>query len=91
MLVILQEAIRRGLRDPVAQLKEMRFDGRTLALVHGKHALLAAVVRGEATPRRLRRAESILREFEAANGAALRDWNGDLAGLAGIEAALAGV
>lgn len=91
MLVILQHAIRRGLRDPGAVLQEVHFDGRTLALVHGRHSLMAAVIRGSPAPRQVRRFEAALRVFETANRRALRSWDGDPAHLRGIEATLARV
>jgi len=91
MLVIIQHAMRRGLRDPSATLQEIHFDGRTLYLVHGRNALIAAVASGESRPRLKRRLASALRQFERANGQTLQRWNGELSGLHGLDRVLARV
>lgn len=88
MLIVVQQAIRRGLADPSAVLEEVRFRNRVLSLVHGDEALVATVSRSPAGGIQ-RRAAAALRDFESRNAGALRRWSGAPADLAGIQRVIA--
>jgi len=88
MLIVVQQAIRRGLADPSAVLEEVRFRNRVLSLVHGDEALVATVSRSPAGGIQ-RRAAAALRDFESRNAGALRRWSGDPADLAGVQRVIA--
>jgi len=91
MLVVVQQSIKRGLADPAAVLQEMRFNGKTLVLVHGANTLVAAVTDGAPRLWLRHRLRTVVAGFERANPLDLTRWNGDLGRLEGVDRALAGL
>jgi uncharacterized repeat protein (TIGR01451 family) len=81
MLIVLQEFVRDSVSEPRDSLEEVRFGDRRVLMARGRHAVIAALVRGKrlnGLPARLQRAVA---QFEEVHGEALADWNGDIANL----------
>jgi hypothetical protein len=76
MFLVVQEFVRDTFLDRAGVLDEIRFGGRRILMVRGRHTILAAVVRGNRAnglPRRLRRT---LATFEGTFARQLAGWGG---------------
>lgn len=69
-------------------LQEIRFRGGSITFVTGSNATLAAVNARGNRDRFAHRAKGFLREFEAANGEALANFDGIAGPLRGVESLL---
>lgn len=77
MLIVLQEFVRDSFREPHGTLEHLRFGPKQVVMSRGKHAVLAAVVRGRYLNGLPARLDESLAAFEASYSGVLAKWNGN--------------
>ncbi len=78
MLIVLQEFVRDSLPELRGTLEEVRFGDRRVLMARGRHSVIAAIVTGKRLNGLPGRLGVAVAGFEAANGAGLVRWDGDL-------------
>ncbi len=85
MIVAVQNFVRESFRFRAGDLEEMKFGPHKILLVHGHHAILAAVVSGS----RIDRLKTVLKvgveRMEAQFGSDLTDWSGVVDDFKGLD------
>lgn len=78
MLVAVQEFIKDSFRGEAGSLDELRFGGLTIKVLEGKWTIIAALVRGEASPAHMVQMRAALRDLEERYEDLLVDWDGTM-------------
>ena len=78
MLVAVQEFIKDSLRGEAGSLDELRFGDLAIKVLEGKWTIIAALVRGEASPEHLVQMRAALNDLEARYEDLLVDWDGTM-------------